>query len=56
MFPSKEEATKELEIAGQMNPGPWTKHSYNVAKAAEIIAENCKDLNVEKAYILRVIA
>lgn len=24
MFPSKEEAIKDLEIASQMNQGPWT--------------------------------
>lgn len=51
MFPSKEVAISELEIAGQMNPGLWTKHSYNVANAARIIAENCSDLDSEKAYI-----
>ncbi len=51
MFPSKEIAINELEIAGQMNPGLWTKHSYNVANAARIIAENCNDLNCDKAFV-----
>lgn len=51
MFPSKEVAIKELEIAGQMNPGLWTKHSYNVANAARIIAENCNDLDSDKAFV-----
>lgn len=27
MLPSKETAEKELEIAGYLNPGPWTEHS-----------------------------
>ena len=51
MFPSKEIAIKELEIAGKMNPGPWINHSYNVAAAAKIIAEHCKDLDSEKAFV-----
>lgn len=33
MFPPKEIAISGLEIAGQMNPGLWTNHSYNVANA-----------------------
>lgn len=51
MFPSKEVAISELEIAGQINPGLWTNHSYNVANAARIIAENCSDLDSEKAFV-----
>ncbi len=39
MYPSVEEALKELEIAGELNPGPWTKHSENVGIAARNIAE-----------------
>lgn len=30
MYPNKEIAIEELEVAGKMNPGPWIKHSYNV--------------------------
>ena len=41
----------ELEIAGQMNPGPWTKHSYNVANAAEIIAEHSRGMSPDKAFV-----
>lgn len=33
MYPSIEIAKKELEIAGDLNPGPWTNHSSNVALA-----------------------
>ncbi|MGM9563179.1 MAG: HDOD domain-containing protein [Faecousia sp.] len=51
MFPNKESAIYELEIAGQMNPGPWTKHSYHVADAAKIIAEHCDSLDSEKAFV-----
>lgn len=51
MFPNKEIAIQELEIAEQINPGPWTKHSYNVANAARIIAEHCDSLNSNKAFV-----
>lgn len=32
MLPSIEEALYELKTAGQMNPGPWIKHSYILMK------------------------
>lgn len=51
MYPDREGAIKELELAGQMNPGPWTAHSYHVAKAAERIAEHCEGLDSEKAFV-----
>lgn len=51
MFPSKDIAIRELEIAGNMNPGPWTEHSLNVAKAAKLIADCCDDLDSEKAFV-----
>ena len=50
MFPNIENAIMELELAGQLNPGPWTNHSYNVAQAAKIIAENC-NMDSEKAFV-----
>lgn len=50
MFPNIENAIMELELAGQLNPGPWTSHSYNVAQAAKIIAENC-NMDSEKAFV-----
>lgn len=52
MLPTIKKAIKELETAGQMNPGPWTKHSFNVGTAARNIAEKIPELNPEKAYIL----
>ncbi|CCL06131.1 HD domain-containing protein [Clostridioides difficile] len=51
MYPNKETAIKELEVAGKMNPGPWIKHSYNVANVAKLIAEHCENLNSEKAFV-----
>lgn len=51
MLPTIEQALSELELAGNLNPGPWTKHSINVANAAKIIADNCTGLNGEKAYV-----
>ena len=51
MYPKKEIALSELEIAGNMNPGPWTDHSKNVAKAASLIAEHCEGLDSEKAFV-----
>ena len=41
MLPTKEEAEKELQIAGELNPGPWVQHSLNVGIAARNIAESC---------------
>lgn len=51
MLPDKDTALKELEIAGKMNPGPWTEHSLNVAEAARRIAESCKNLDCSKAFV-----
>lgn len=52
MFPEIDTAISELELAGQMNPGPWTDHSKNVAMVARMIAEHCSGLDSEKAYVL----
>lgn len=51
MFPDRKIALDELKIAGEMNPGPWTEHSQNVAKAAELIAEQCIGMDSNKAYV-----
>jgi hypothetical protein len=48
---NKETAEELLKWAGNKNPGKWIEHSYNAAKAAEIIAEECS-LDKNKAYIL----
>ena len=55
MLPSKENAEKELELAGQLNPGPWTEHSINVGRASKLIAEKCNGMDEEKAYIIGVL-
>lgn len=52
MMPTRAEAEKILEEAGQCNSGPWVNHSRITAKCAEKIAELCEDLDSEKAYIL----
>lgn len=50
MLPNRKAAIAELELAGELNPGLWTKHSYNVAEAARLIAE-ASGLDSEKAYV-----
>lgn len=52
MLPTIEEALQELKLAGESNPGPWTKHSENVGIAARNIAHRINGLDEEKAYIL----
>ena len=37
MYPNREIAKRELKMAGELNPGPWTKHAENVAKAAKLL-------------------
>ena len=52
MLPTKEEALHELEIAGEINPGPWTKHSINTGIAARNIAQKIPGMDEEKAYVV----
>ena len=52
MLPSIDEAIKELEIAGKLNPGPWVKHSMNVGVTARNIAERIPGMDPTKAYII----
>lgn len=52
MWPTIKEAKKELEIAGELNPGPWVNHSLNVGIAARNIARKLPNLDENKAYIL----
>jgi hypothetical protein len=49
--PSIEDAKLILEDGGRLNPGPWTKHSMYVGRAAELIAQSCSDLNPGLAYV-----
>lgn len=39
MLPTADETIYELKRAGELNPGPWVKHSENVEIAARKIAE-----------------
>lgn len=55
MLPTKETAEKELWLEGELNPGPWTKHSINVGIAARNIAEKVPGMDAEKAYIVGVL-
>lgn len=50
MYPNIKSAIEELELAGQLNPGSWTKHSYHVAEAAKNIAGPC-GMDQEKAFV-----
>ena len=52
MLPTAEEVKRELEIAGELNPGPWVKHSINTGIAARNIAEKISGMDAEKAYIV----
>ena len=51
MLPDREAALNELRLAGEMNPGPWTEHSLNVARAARLIAAGCGNIDPECAFI-----
>jgi len=44
-------ADELLEWAGAQNPGPWTSHSKQAARAAELIAAGC-GLDADRAYCL----
>ena len=52
MLPTVDEALYELKLAGELNPGPWVRHSVNVGIAARNIAEKIPRMNPEKAYIV----
>ncbi|MGH4124301.1 MAG: HD domain-containing protein [Clostridium sp.] len=50
--PTIEEAKLLLKEAEVLFPGQWVQHSIFTAEAAKLIAENCKELNSEVAYVL----
>ena len=52
MLPTREQAEALLAEAEKCNPGPWGDHSRVVAHCAERIAQECGDLDPDKAYIL----
>ena len=45
----RQEADDLLAWAGAQNPGPWTAHSQQAARAAELIAGGC-GLDADQAY------
>lgn len=46
------EANKELNLAAQLNPGPWEQHSISVAENARLIAEKTNIMDRGKAYVM----
>ena len=52
MLPTRKEAEALLQEAELCNPGPWGNHSRVTAHCAEKIAEACRDMDTEKAYVL----
>jgi HD superfamily phosphodiesterase len=51
-IPTIKEAELLLEEAGKLNPGPWVEHSIYAGKAAQLIAQNCDDIDSDTAFIL----
>lgn len=51
MIPSRERAEELLIEAETCNPRAWGNHSRVVAHCAEKIAQECSDLDSDKAYI-----
>ncbi|MBU3191842.1 HD domain-containing protein [Clostridium bowmanii] len=50
--PTIEEATLILNEGSKLNPGPWIEHSLFVGKAAELIANEDKELDGNIALVL----
>ncbi|MBZ9687310.1 HD domain-containing protein [Clostridium estertheticum] len=51
-LPTLEEAKILLEEAGRLNPGLWVEHSIYSGKAAQLIAQNCDNIDSDTALIL----
>lgn len=52
MLPTREKAEELLIEAERCNPGAWGNHSRVTAHCAEKIAQECGDLDSDKAYIV----
>lgn len=50
MLPTRAEAERLLSEAETCNPGAWGNHSRVAAHCAEKIAQQCGDLDANKAY------
>ena len=46
------EAEKELELAAQLMPGPWVRHSMAVADNARRIAGKTDVMDADRAYVM----
>lgn len=53
MLPNRERALLEIKTAAEMNPGPWEKHSENVARAAMFIADCGYDRAIRRFSVHR---
>ena len=51
MYPTIDEALRELELGNSINPGRWVEHCKYTGEAARNIAE-AAGLDKEKAYVL----
>ena len=51
-IPSIETAEMMLEEASKLNPGPWIEHNKTAGYCARKIAEQCKDMDPDAAYVM----
>lgn len=51
-FPTIYEAEELLKEAEEVNPGDWVLHNRVTAGCARGIADKCKDIDTQKAYVL----
>ena len=50
--PSIETASKLVEEAAVLNPGPWIDHNKTAAMCAKCIAEKCEGMDADAAYVM----
>ena len=51
-IPSEKEAEELLEEVEKLNPGSWTAHCKTAGLCARKIAERCRGLDEDKAYVM----
>ncbi|WP_411676341.1 HD domain-containing protein [Caproicibacter sp.] len=51
-IPDRDTAERMLTEAERLNPGPWVRHSRNVALAAKNIAVCCPSMDAESAFVM----
>jgi HD superfamily phosphodiesterase len=54
-IPRIKEAEGLLREAESLNPGPWVQHSIYAGKAAQLIALNCGDIDVDTAFVFGIL-